>query len=130
MPHSVPARPAMRRNRDERSFGLHPALFVATIAAYLIFLAIMGAAFMNGELVIPFAIFVIYIAMAFGTPQLWARMTEPRGGRFATWGEFLDEGIETGSGKLSGMAAVAQVMTLPVLIVAWGAIVAGIAASV
>ena len=34
--------PAVRRNLAERSFGLHPALFAATIGAYAAFLGIMN----------------------------------------------------------------------------------------
>jgi hypothetical protein len=131
--HSAAAladRAIVRRNRADRAFDLHPAMFAATVGAYFLFLAIMGLTFMNGELWLPFAVFVAYIAMAFGVPALWARMVEPREGRFASWSEFMAEGLDTGSGWLNGKAVVAQVMTLPVLIVGWGLIIAAIRAGV
>ena len=37
--------PGLRSNLAERPFGLHPALFAATIGAYFTFLAIMAATF-------------------------------------------------------------------------------------
>ena len=78
---AVVPEPPIRPNLAERTFGLHPALFVATIVAYFAFLAIMAATFMNAELAIPFAIFIIYLVMAFGVPGLWARVAGRPEGR-------------------------------------------------
>ena len=115
------------RNRRERTFDLHPALFAGTIAAYFAFLGIMALAFMNAMLAIPFSVFVAYIVMAFGVPALWALMAPDQGGRAADWDEWMAEGVDTGSGHMTGGAAVAQVMTLPLLVVAWGGAIALIA---
>lgn len=128
--NAVAVNPPARSNRGRYPFDLHPALYVGTIACYFGFLAIMGIAFMNAELVLPFAIFLIYIAMAFGTPALWARLGERDTRPKPSWDAWLAQGIDTGSGWLGGSAAVAQVMTLPVLIVLWGVAVAIIRASV
>lgn len=116
--------------RAARAFDLHPALFAMTIGSYFAFLAVMALAFMNPHLVIPFGIFAAYIVMAFGVPGAWAYLQPEAKGRRQSWAEFLREGIATGSGHLSGGAAVAQVMTLPVLIIAWGLAVAVIKATV
>lgn len=124
----VPA-PTIRRNLAERTFGLHPALFAATIGAYFAFLAILGAVFMTAELVLPFAIFVIYIVMAFGVPALWARVTPRPEGRFQSWAEFREDGIEIETGRIGSGAAIAQVLVLPVLIVGWAAAIAVIVAA-
>jgi hypothetical protein len=111
--------PELRRNLAERSFGLHPALFAATIGAYLAFLAIMATVFVSPELVIPFGICFVYVAMAFGTPAMWARISPRPEGRYQTWAEFREEGVETATGKISSGGAIAQVLVLPMLIVGW-----------
>ena len=111
--------PQLRRNLAERTFDLHPALFAATIGAYATFLAIMGLVFRSPELVIPFAICFIYLAMAFGTPAMRARIAPAQSGRPQSWAEFREEGLETATGRISGNGAIAQVLVLPVLIVGW-----------
>ncbi len=117
-------------NRAERTFGLHPALFAMTIGCYFAFLAIMAAAFMNANLVIPFAIFIIYSVMYFGVPSLWARVAERPIGRYASWEDFRAEGIDTASGHISSGGAITQVLIVPVLVVGFAAAVAIIAATV
>ena len=116
-----------RRNRAERVFGLHPFLFAATVGGYFAFLAIMAAAFMNPNLVIPFAIFIVYVVMAFGVPALWARVAGRPVGRFQSWAEFRSEGMEIETGHIGSEGAIAQVLVLPTLIVGWGLAVAVIA---
>jgi hypothetical protein len=117
-------------NRAERTFGLHPALFVASGGAYFAFLAIMAATFMNPNLLIPFVIFALYIVMAFGVPALWSVVAGRPVGRFQSWAEFRSEGVEIQTGHITSGAAIAQVLVLPALIVGWGLAVAVIAALV
>ena len=111
--------PALRRNLAERSFGLHPALFVATISAYVAFLGIMTTVFVSPELVVPFAICFVYVAMAFGTPAMWARISPRPEGRYQSWAESREEGLKIATGRISSGGAIAQVLVLPVLIVGW-----------
>ena len=111
--------PALRRNLAERSFGLHPALFVATIGAYVAFLGIMTTVFVSPELVVPFAICFVYVAMAFGTPAIWARISPRPEGRYQSWAESREEGLKIATGRISSGGAIAQVLVLPVLIVGW-----------
>ena len=117
-------------NRAERIFGLHPALFVATICCYFAFLAILAAVFMNPNLIIPFAIFVVYLAMYSGVPGLWARVAERPVGRFQYWAEFRSEGMDILTGRIASAGAIAQVLVLPFLIVGFAAAIAVIAALV
>lgn len=126
----VPAIAPRLSNRAERTFGLHPALFVATIGSYFAFLAVMAAAFMNANLAIPFAVFVAYLVMYFAVPGLWARVAGRPGGRFQSWAEFRSEGMDILTGPISSGGAIAQVLTLPFLIVGFGTAVAVIAALV
>ncbi|MGQ0589922.1 MAG: hypothetical protein ACT4N8_10400 [Sphingosinicella sp.] len=101
-----------------------------TIGAYFAFLAIMAAAFMNAELILPFAIFFIYVAMAFGTPALWARIAPRPEGRFASWAEFRADGVEIETGHIGSGAAIAQVLVLPILVAGWALAIAIIVAFV
>lgn len=104
-----------------RTFDLPPVLHLATAGAYFAFLGFMGTAFMNPELFIPFAIFGTFIAMAFLVPGAWAKIAPKAPGRHQSWDEFMREGIVCATGRLKGGEAIAQVMTLPILIVAWSA---------
>jgi hypothetical protein len=118
----------MRPNRGARTFGLHPVLFAATIGAYLAFLAALAVGFMVPALVIPFAVFLIYIAMAFGVPGLWAHVAPKPVGRVPSWSEFRAEGMDLETGHVASGAAIAQVLVLPGLIALFGVAVAIIAA--
>ncbi len=126
----VPAIAPKLSNRAERTFGLHPALFIATIGSYFAFLAVMAAAFMNANLVIPFAVFIGYLVMYFAVPGLWAKVAGRPVGRFQSWAEFRSEGMDILTGHISSGGAIAQVLTLPFLIVGFASAVAVIAALV
>lgn len=114
----------------DRTFGLPSELFAITVAAYLGFLGIMAAAFGTAELAIPMAIFVIYIAMAFGVPALWTGIGEDDGARRMSWSAFRRNGVIAHDGPVSANAAAAQVLILPLAILGWGIAVAIIAATV
>lgn len=120
--------PAVVRQEIDRSFELPTGLYVATVALYLGFIGIMGTAFMNPGLVLPMAIFALFIVAGFGTPALWARMRPDHGSRAMRWLAFRNKGIQTATGHLDGGAAAVQVLVLPVLIFAWGVSVVVIAA--
>jgi ABC-type dipeptide/oligopeptide/nickel transport system permease component len=114
---------------SDRNFGLPTALYGATIACYLGFLAIVGTAFANPLLAIPMAAIVLLVVAIFGVPAIWTRLkgntSEPE-----TLGEFEAKGIMTNTGRLSAAEASAQVLVLPVLLVFWGIAIAVIAAIV
>ncbi|HJQ17602.1 MAG TPA: hypothetical protein VJR87_00725 [Allosphingosinicella sp.] len=114
--------------RAERVFGLHPSLFVMTIGSYFAFLAILGVAFMNSNLILPYAIFIAYIVMAFGVPGLWANVRGRDAGSVQTWAQFRSEGMDIETGHVDSGSAIAQVVVLPFLIVAFAIAVAMIAA--
>lgn len=109
-------------------FDLPRVIHAAYIGCFVAFLAITGGMFMTGELVLPFAIFVIYLAMFFGVPLVMARMMPDT--RPIRWQQFRDRGIVVETGPCSADAALWQVMTVPVLIVFWGLAVAVIVTAV
>jgi hypothetical protein len=123
------AAPAREPQVVDRNFGLPAALYGATVACYLGFLAITGTAFANPELAIPMVIFALFIIAGFGVPTIWTRLagntTAPQ-----TLGEFAARGIMTHTGRLAPRDATIQMLILPVLLVCWGLAVAVIAAVV
>lgn len=116
------------RTEIDRSFELPTGLYVATVALYLGFIAVMASAFMNPGLVMPMVIFALFIVAGFGTPMLWVRMRPEQRQRAMTWQHFRNRGVQTATGHLAGGAAAVQVLILPVLILCWGIAVAIIAA--
>lgn len=113
----------------DRNFGLPKALYVTTVACYLGFLLVVGSAFASPGLVIPMAICIVFIVAGFGVPAIWTRLagnsTAPQ-----TMGEFALKGIMTHTGRLAPRDATIQMLILPVLLVAWGLMIAVIAAVV
>lgn len=116
--------------RVERSFDLPLALHIATVGLYFAFLGVMAFAFQDRGLIIPMAIFVIYIVMAFGVPAMWLRMKPDHLAKPLSWSEFSHRGINTYTGNMSAKDASGQVLILPVLILGWGLAIAVIAAAV
>jgi hypothetical protein len=120
----------LERQDIDRTFELPTGLYVATVGAYLAFLGVMAAGFQSRDMTLPMAIFVIYIAMAFGVPALWARMRPKTAARALGWDRFMQQGINTWGGWIAAKDAALQVLILPVLILFWGVAVVVIAATV
>lgn len=113
------AKPNLRQHVD-RSFGLPTGLYVATIAAYFAFIAIMGIGLAQRELIIPMGICVTYLVMFFGVPAMWVRMKPKTDAEPLSWVEYKMDGIDTWTGRIKAKDATAQVLILPVLILFWG----------
>jgi len=109
-------------------FDLHPALHVAVFGGFFVYLGIMWSAFADPGLAIPFVIFAFFIAAFFVVPAMWARMAGATG-THESWADFLRDGIDTGSGRLSAGSAIAQVMIMPAMLILWGLAVAIIRAT-
>ena len=115
----------------DRSFEMPKALYGATVALYLGFIAIMAVGFPSPGMILPMAIFAIFIVAGFGVPALWARL-EPKASQKTqkTMANLMSRGIMTNTGLLSGKDAAVQMLILPVLIVCWGITTVTIAAIV
>ena len=127
--------PAIKRTTPfevdvKRSFDLPPALHIATIGLYFAFLGVMALAFQDRGMIIPMAISIVYIVMAFGVPAMWVRMKPDRAEKPMRWGDFSRFGVDTYTGKLNAKDATGQVLMLPVLILGWAIAIAVIAAMV
>ena len=114
----------------DRTFELPAALYIGTAACYLAFFAVMAAGFGNPHLVLPMAIFVTFIVMAFAVPAMWMRMKPDHAQTLTSWSRFSRHGIMTAFGRSTAGAATVQVLILPVLILAWGFVSVTIAALV
>jgi hypothetical protein len=126
---AAPAQP-LRRNRGTRVFDIHPGVHLITAGAYFAFVAILAAAFMGPDLIVPAGIFVVGVAALFLTPALWARVVPDDGLRKQSWAEFMAEGVECITGRLTTGQALAQILTLPALIVTLALTMAAIKASI
>ena len=113
-----------------RSFELPGGLYALTVACYLGFLGLMSGLFMNGELALPMAAFVISIIGGFGLGWKWVAMRPDNGSPTLSMGQFANRGVQTLSGRLTAAEASAQVLILPVLILFWGVAIAVIYAVV
>lgn len=126
----VPTRPALRRNaRAPHVFDLPPVLHVALFGGVGVYLAIMWAAFATRELILPFAIFAVFLAGAFLVPAWWARVAPPAG-ETERWADFVRDGVESYTGRVPAGAAAVQVLIMPAMLIGWGLVVALIRALV
>lgn len=111
---------APARTRVDRNFSLPTGLYAATVGLYLGFLGLMSALFGNAELGIPLVVMAGFVVIFFGLCGLWTSMNPHNETSPMNWGQFASRGIDTLSGHLTASEASAQVLVLPVLIVAWG----------
>lgn len=109
--------PVARPNRGERAFDIHPAVHAMLLGSYLAFAGILMTAFMGDDLKVAAGIIVIGILSLFITPAWWSRVVPDDGARKQSWAEFLQEGVECITGKLTAGQALAQIMVLPALMV-------------
>ena len=105
-------------------FDLPQSLLLQLVATAAGFLLVMGLAFRGGTGIgLVLAVSAMVFAGYYGLPVVMARAS--RMGRPAQRAvKAKDWGIETASGYLPGGAASAQVMTVPLLILAWAIFIA------
>ena len=114
----------------DRTFELPTGLYVATVALFMGFITVLSVGFAHPEMIIPFAIFALFIVAGFGVPAIWTRLTPATKSRPKTWARFRQEGIMTAYGRTNARDATVQVLILPSLIFVWGLTTVVIAALV
>ena len=107
---------ALKRNRGEYAFDLHPGVHAMVIGIWFAFVAVLCTAFMGQGLIVPAAICVICVTWLFVTPALWARILPKDGLRKQSWAEFREEGVHCYTGHLSSGEAMAQILVLPAML--------------
>jgi hypothetical protein len=122
----IVAPPALRRNRQDRAFDLHPAVHLMLAGAWMGFVLILSAAFMGKDLVIPLAINIIGVTSLFLVPGLWARVAPDNGGRRQSWSEFMAEGVDTITGHMKTKEVLAQIFILPVMLLSLACVMVAI----
>jgi hypothetical protein len=104
-------------------FDLPGSLLGQLFAVSFGYLAVMGLAFRAGTGIgLIFAVFGLVLVAYYGLPKIMARASGAEAQklppRIGAWG------IDTASGYLTGRAAFAQVMTVPLLMLAWAVFIA------
>lgn len=114
----------------DRSFEMPSAMYGITVGLYLAVIGVMGLGFANPEMVIPVAIFALFVVAGFGVPALWIRLAPEIRSKPLTMSQFGQRGIMTLTGHLSAKGAAVQMLILPVLILFWALVTVTIAALV
>jgi len=119
---------APARHTVDRTFEVPTGLYVATVSLYLGFIGLMATIFVDRDTAIPMVLFAGFVIAFFGLPYIWTKMAPGTASKALTWGQMQARGIQTLSGHLTAGEAAAQVLILPVLIMAWGLAIAVIVA--
>jgi len=125
----VIARPRHQVDVD-RNFELPTGLYVGTVSLFLAYLAVMAFGFGNPGLVLPMAIFVLFVVAGFGVPALWAGMKPEKADKPLSWSRFMSEGLHTPHGRCAGGEAAVLVLLMPGVILCWGIATVTVAALV
>jgi hypothetical protein len=104
----------------DRTFELPAGLYLATAGSYFGFLGVMALGFGNPGLIIPMAIFIVFVAMFFAVPAMWMKMEPLNPQQLTSWSRFQQRGVMTPYGRSTASAATVQVLILPGLILLWG----------
>ena len=126
--HQAPV--AIAPHAVDRTFELPTGLYVAMAGLFFAATMTMALGFAAPMLVVPTAIFVVFIAMFFAVPALWVRMKPDAPQRATSWDRFRRFGIMTHYGHSTASAATIQLLILPALILLWAIAVVTIAAIV
>ena len=118
------------RHEVDRTFELPKGLYAATVALYLGFLAVMATGLSTPGLIIPMAIFALFVVAGFGVPAIWTRLAPGTASRSMSYAKLRRDGIATLTGRLTAKDASVQMLILPVIIFCWGITTVTIAALV
>lgn len=122
---------APRKRREvDRTFELPKGLYAATVSLYLGFLAVMATGLATPGLIIPMAIFTVFVIAAFGLPAIWTKIAPEPAVKQMSFGALRREGIATLTGRLPARDAAIQMLILPIIIFCWGLVTVTIAALV
>lgn len=119
-----------KRHEVDRTFGLPKGLYAATVGLYLGFLAVMAVGFSAPGLVIPMAIFTVFVIAGFGVPAIWTKLAPQTASKQMSFAKLRRDGIATLTGRLPARDASVQMLILPVIIFCWGITTVTIAALV
>lgn len=89
-------------------------------AAYIGILIAFGLVFSgSSDVLFMLGVCAVYLAVYLGVPTLFLKMEQRgRAGSTRGWGDFLRSGLATATGRTEAGAALAQILTIPVSLVA------------
>lgn len=123
--------PPSPRACEDRSFEMPTGIYVAMGLLFLGFVSVLSFAFMGPTMVVPYAVFVVFIAAFFVVPGLWPAMKpEESRTKALDWSSFREQGIATATGRTGAVEATTLALLLPFLILCWSIAVVTIAALV
>ena len=127
--HAAPPIPG-RNVAVDRTFEMPVRLYASMVTLCLGFVAVTALGFGNANLIIPMAVFSVFIAGFFAIPAIWTRLAPDNPVKHRKWDEFRRAGIHTNAGHNTAAEASIQVLLLPVLLFLWGVTTVTIAAIV
>ncbi|MBX7540978.1 hypothetical protein [Qipengyuania sphaerica] len=104
----------------DRTFELPKALYGATVALYLGFLAVMATGLSTPGLIIPMTIFAFFIVAGFAIPAIWTKLEPASRSKQKSWAGLRNEGVATYTGRVSAKDAAVQMLLLPAIVFCWG----------
>lgn len=119
--------PPAPRACDDHSFELPTGIYVTMAIMFTGFVVVLGMAF-RGEMAVSLGVIFFFIAAFFAVPSLFPGLARDSRSRALGWNEFMDKGIETATGRITGAGAAVLVLLLPFLILCFAVAVASIAA--
>ena len=119
-----------KSHETDRTFELPKALYGATVALYLGFLAVMAAGLSTPGLIIPMAIFAFFIVAGFSLPAIWTRLAPATRSKQMSMGKLQRYGVSTYTGRVSARDAAVQMLLLPAIVFCWGVAAVTVAAIV
>lgn len=123
-----PALPLERACADH-SFGLPAGIYVAMASLFAGMMGVLAFAFRT-DMAISYAVVFAFLTAFFALPAIFVKAARGQGTKALSWDEFLDNGIDTLTGRTPAREAVTLVLALPLLIFGWAVSVAIIAAVV
>ena len=123
--------PPAPRACDDHSFEFPTGIYAAMATLLFGFLAVMAAGFAAPGLAVPMAVNFIFLTAFFAVPVIFVTGSpKDVGPRSLQWSNFIEEGVDTATGRTSGREAVVLTLVLPFLMVCWAVAVVIIAALV
>lgn len=121
--------PPAPRACDDHTFEFPTGIYVAMATLLFGFLSVMAVGFADPGLVVPMAVSFVFLTAFFGVPVVFVTGSpKDVGPRALRWSEFMREGVDTATGRISGREAVVLTLVLPFLIFCWAVAIVAIAA--
>ena len=118
-----------QRACDDQTFELPARIYGAMAFMFTGFVGVLSVAF-SGQMTVSFGVIFAFLVAFFGIPALFPRMARGNGAKGFRWQDFVNNGINTATGRASATSATALILVLPFLILCFAIAVATIAALV